>query len=306
MSKLNALFRLTTVPRAAVALMALGAMGAASAQTGDLVRGRTLFDLRVNAPGGLRNCEDCHGSAAVLYALYSGLGYNETTTYTLISNAINSVGAMAAYRPIWGTQERLDVAAYIMRGPHVTPPPPAPTPTPTPSPSPVPATPAANPNPVIFNATAVGSNSSVVGVLLTNSAAATVTFASIPVTLFSGNANDFVFGTPPAGMSACAANLSLAPGMSCSFGVRFNPQAGGSRFAVWNVNFTGGVVARQLNLQGTATVAPTPSPSPSPAPAPSASASAKEAGGATGFATLAGLLAALLVAQGRRRHTDKK
>lgn len=299
MSKRRALFHLDALPHTALAFMALGVMNATYAQTGDPVRGKTLFELKVNTTSGLRNCEDCHGTAAVLYSLYSGMGHNEASTYNLITNGINSVAIMAPYRTLWGTQERLDVAAYLMRGPHVTAPPPPPPPPPPPSGTPTPATPSASPNPMLFSSTSVGSNSSVVGVLLTNSSASAVTFASVPVTFFSGDTTDFVVGTPPSGSTACQAGTVLAAGMSCSFGVRFSPQAAGARFAVWNINFTGGVTARQLSLQGTALAAPTPTPT--PPPPSSSSAPAQEGGGATGGLALAGLLVALGL---RRRPRD--
>lgn len=301
MSKRHALFHLDALPRTAVAFMALVVMSAAHAQTGDPVRGKTLFELKVNTTSGLRNCEDCHGSAPVLYALYSGMGRNEAATYTLITNGINSVAIMSPYRTLWGMQERLDVAAYLMRGPHVTAPTPTPTPTPPPGTPPPPPTPSANPNPMMFSSTTVGTNSSVMGVLLTNSSASAVTFGSVPVTFFSGDTTDFVVGTPPTGSTACQAGTVLAAGMSCSFGVRFSPQAAGARFAVWNINFTGGVAARQLSLQGTALAAPTPAPTPAPSPPSSSGAPAQEGGGATGLFALAGLIAALGLGRGRRR-----
>jgi uncharacterized protein (TIGR03382 family) len=116
------------------------------------------------------------------------------------------------------------------------------------------------------------------------------------------NSGDFLMTTPPAGSTACGgAGATLAPGMSCSLGVRFSPQAtggAGTRTATWNVHFTNGVANREITLQGTAMAAASPAPAPAAAPADSKA----DSGGATGWLSLLGLTALLGVA--RRRRID--
>jgi hypothetical protein len=300
------LFHLRTLPHAALALAACSS-GAALAQTGDPAAGAVLYVQRVNFPGsGLLNCEDCHATGPLFRSFFESRGIDEAGVLSRINSAINgNRGNMGVYS-IYTAQNRADVAAYIMRGPSAPPPPPPFAPPPggvAPA-----ATPAATPNPAMFNSTAVGATSVAVGVLFTNASAAPVTFAIPAVVSGGGNAGDFLVAAPPTGTPQCIAGYVLGPGMSCSIGAQFAPTAAGSRTAAWTINFTGGVAPRSLSLQGTATAtsspapAPAPAPAPTPAPAPSAAnAPTSGGGGALGWLNLLGLFALWGVGERQRR-----
>lgn len=300
MSHSNHLFRLRTLPQTALALAACGIGSAALAQTGNPVTGATLYTRPVMFAIPL-HCMDCHGPAADLARAYSVTTAN---AFAKVDGAIRTNrGSMGAYVN-WTAQERADVAAYVATASTASPPPPFAPPPGTPVP------PTASPGTVMFNSTQVGSTSATVGVQFTNSGTTAVTFATPPVVAAAGAMTDFRMASAPAGMTPCAGGTALAAGMSCSIGAQFAPTAAGTRAAIWNVNFSGGVASRQVSLQGTAVASPapapsptpTPAPAPAPAPAPSAANSpAAGGGGALGAFGLAGLLALAGVAGWRRR-----
>jgi len=303
MPSIQRLFDLRRLPHTALAMAACGLGGIASAQTGNPTAGQALYVQRINFPvSGLLNCADCHGPQEIFGAYLAQRGAStDAGVLSQLNGAISADrGGMSLYSS-WTTQQRTDVSAYIARG--------ASAPAPPPSGS---ATPTASPNPVLFPSTSVGSTGAVIGILLTNSAGTTVTFATRAVVIAAGDANDFQIVAPPAGTTACqTAGGTLGPGMSCSIGARFAPTASGNRGATWRVDFANGVYSRALSLQGTATTtpapAPAPSPAPAPAPAPSPPASSPDAGGGAigGLQSLAGLLALWGVSGLRRRRTDR-
>jgi mono/diheme cytochrome c family protein len=298
MSQLQHLFRLRTLPQTALALAACGIGSAALAQTGDPVMGAARYVQDVMGA----NCSNCHGSADFFRTSRFPTA-TEAQILSAINGAITSELGMMGYST-WTQPQRRDVAAYILTA---TPPPPAPPFAPPPGSTPPPptaATPNASPNPVMFNSTQVGSTTTTIGVLFTNSGTMSVTFATPPVVAAVGAMSDFLVAPAPSGTTACVGGMVLMAGMSCSFGAQFAPTAAGTRAAVWNVNFTGGVGSRQLTLQGTATAASTPAPAPVPAPAPAPSAAnapSSGGGGAIGLLSLAGLLALTGVGGLRRR-----
>jgi mono/diheme cytochrome c family protein len=293
------LFHLRTLPPAAIALAACS--GSALAQTGDPVAGAALYVQRLNFPvSGPLNCADCHGDGPIFRSFFQSRGIDEAGVLARINGAIaGNSGGMNVYS-VYTTQNRADVAAYIMRGPSAPPPPPPFAP--PPGGTPPAATPAATPNPVMFNSTTIGSTSTVVNILINNASAAPVTFGSPAVVGGGGNAGDFLVAAPTSGTAQCISGFALGPGMSCSIGAQFAPTASGTRSAAWTVNFTGGVAPRSLSLQGTATTtsAPAPAPAPTPAPAPSA-ANAPTSGGGGAFGWLNLLALAGLAGLRRRR-----
>jgi hypothetical protein len=258
------LFRLHKLPHVAVAAVALAGASGALAQTGNAASGATLYKTRVQpsiANLSPSSCEDCHGSGN---SLYLTLGRNSTPTEASVLSAINGAiggnrGGMGAYST-WSAQQRADVAAYVVSQS------PAPPPPFGGGGGTVVATPTATPNPATFANTPVGSRSAAVTIMVTNAAAAAVTFAAQPIAVLGGgNGGDFWINATPSGMAACTG--TLAPGGSCALSVDFRPTATGTRTVAWTLNFTN-AQARTLTFTGSGTSGATPAPAPAPAPAP--------------------------------------
>jgi hypothetical protein len=292
MSNSRWLFRLRSLPLAALAMSACVASSAALAQTGNAAAGQLLYEQPVNFPvSGLLNCEDCHGPAYL---------FQQAASASAISGAIGAdKGGMSVYSSLT-VQQISDISAYVASA---TPPAPPPPVTPPPASSPAPATPMASPNPAMLPNTVVGGTSGVLNVLFTNTAAVNVTLSTPAIGAASGDSGDFLVAAPTSGTAQCISGRVMAPGTSCSFGVQFSPSAVGARVATWTVNFTGAVTPRTLVLQGSATAASAPAPAPTPSPAPPSAANAPTSGGGgaldlTGLAALAGLVG---LAIGRRR-----
>lgn len=288
------LFRLRTLPHAALAIAACGATGA-FAQAGNPTTGGTLYVQKTLIGGAQLSCQDCHGFAGTFRASrFAGL--TEAAILGRINTAIaGNAGMVMGTYSAWTPQQRSDVAAHITVAPAPTPPPPfAPLPTPT-----------ASPSTVMFGSTAVGATSPVMTVLLTNTASSAVTFANPAVAPGTGQVGDFRTAAVPAGQSACVNSGVLDAGMSCSIAYQFAPTAAGARTATWSVNFTGGnVPARTLSLEGTATAAGAPAPAPGgSAPTTSANAPLNAGAGAFGWMQLFGLFALLGAAANRRRNS---
>ncbi len=278
------LFRLRSLPHAALAIVACSATGALA--QGVAANGATLYVQPV--PAGGASCQNCHGFAGTFRASQFA-GQTEAQILGAINGAIADVNTGMGAFSVWTPQQRSDVAAHILVAPAPTPPPPfAPLPTPT-----------ASPNTVMFGSTAVGATSATVNVLLTNTNGVAVTLANPMVAPGTGQVGDFRTALVPAGTTACINSGVLEAGASCSIGAQFVPTAAGARSATWNVNFTGNVPARPLTLQGTATAAGAPAPG-SPAPT-SANAPVNAGAGALGWMQLFGLFALLGAAITRRR-----
>lgn len=281
------LSRLRNLLHAVVAIAAFSATTGAIAQ-GNAANGATYYTQKNLVGGAQLSCQDCHGFAGTFRDLrFPGL--NEAAITGRIQTAINSNAGqiMGTYSAApWTTQRTSDVAAHLVVA--VTPPPPPPL-------APLP-TPTAAPSPVMFNSTAVGATSATIAVLLTNSAATTITLGSPAVVAATGQTGDFRSAAVPAGQTACANSFALQPGTSCSIAFEFVPTAAGSRTATWNVTFVGNVPTREVTLQGTASASGI-----APAPTTSANAPLNAGAGALGWINLLGLLVLLGFSGARRR-----
>ncbi|MEP6607560.1 MAG: hypothetical protein ABJA83_02660 [Burkholderiaceae bacterium] len=284
------LFRLRHLPKAAMALAACGATGA-MAQVGNSANGASLYVQKVTLGGAQLACQDCHGFAAT-FRVAKFAGANEASIKSQIDGAIGgNSGGMNVFS-FMTSQQRSDIAAYILVAAAPPPPPPfAPLPTPT-----------ASPGTVLFNSTAVGAVSSTTSILLTNSAGVPITLANPFMVPATGQVADFRSAAVPTGQTPCINSGTLDPGMSCSIAAQFAPTASGLRSATWNINFsTANTPSREITLQGTATGGSS-APVVGTTPAPSAANSPLNAGaGALGWLNLLGLLTMLGVSRTRRR-----
>ena len=276
------LFSLRTLLHAVLAIAACGTTSA-FAQAGNAANGATAYTEKVAGA----SCQDCHGFAGT-FRDSRFPGANEATIRAAIQAAItgNAGGLMAPFQNLpWTAQKTSDVSAHLVVA--ITPPPPPPfAPLPTPS---------ASPSPVMFNSTAVGATSALIGILLTNTAGTAITLGNPAVNPGTGQVTDFRSATAPAGQTACVNSGIMQPGASCSIGFEFVPTAAGARTATWRVTFVGNVPARDITLQGTATGA-----GGSTAPTSSANAPLNAGAGALGWLNLLGLLAMLGVSRARR------
>ncbi len=303
MSDRKSLLHLRSLPPTVLALAAVGISGSAFAQVGNPTTGATLYRQTVlNAAGVPVNCENCHGPASIFRARPQFAGITEAGLVARFGVAISDpIKGMGGFAP-WSPQMRADVAAYILAATAAPPPPPLtlppgtpapPPPAPTPAPAPVSPTtsPTATPNPAMFSSTEVGKYSATAGILVTNSTASTITFASPALVPAAGTSNEFIATRAPAGTTNCAAGAALEPGMSCSFGVQFAPLAAGTRSEKWTINFADtGVPAREVTLEGTAIGGAAAASSSTAAPT-AANAPTDGGGGAFGWLSLLGLAA---------------
>lgn len=317
MSSRKSLLQLRSLPPAVLALAAAGAAGQAMAQAGNPVNGAALYARQIAIPNSAPlGCQDCHGPAAVFrtrpqFANLTEAGMAARITLA-IGNPAYGMGSFAVYTP----QERADIAAHILGSTAAPPPPPlalppgtpapapapapAPTPTPAPPPSSVPpsVSPTATPNPAMFSSTEVAKESATSGILVTNSTAAAITFATPALVAPAGTASEFFVTSAPTGSVNCVPGFKLEPGVSCSFGVRFAPLAGGTRTETWTIRFAGDVPAREVTLEGAAIASATVTAS-------NATTAPTGDDGGGGALPAGGLLGLLLLAMARRRSVAR-
>jgi hypothetical protein len=201
---------------------------------------------------------------------------SQSAALTALNNAIQNLGAMAAFSSLTPTQ-RSNLSFFISNWRAE-------------------GNVSANPGPTL-SVSAIGQSASTVITLFNNGRAPMNVVANNGVRLSGAGAAQFTL--TPIG-NGCLAQTLAANGGSCQVRVTYQPTAAGNHVASLTFEHNGEPQATTgLAITGSLASSPTPAPSPAPTPAPSPAPSSG-GGGALPLALWAALLPAALLARRRR------